>query len=213
VLLARLFLVLPLLYVLPGVRVLEQIEAVRKRQPAIHVVADLTGTDRSFPARVEADLHPELGARFSDGAGGRWVMRRGRVVASNRSELPAWIPQLEPLGLATRSELESWLAAMGIDPAVNDLGRCGDQDCFVLGGRQAGEQLWIEKDRFEVRRLATSTGRRTSYDEYRDFEKLRFPGRIAIADGNEEIAVWTVQQAVSAGGLSERDFSDRWTAR
>jgi hypothetical protein len=213
-LLARLLLFLPLCYVLPSDRVLDQIEVARKKQVALHVVAELAGVDQSFPARVEADLHPELGVRFDDGAGGRWVMRRGRAIASNRAELPAWIPQLEPLVLPSRVELESWLAAAGVAWELNELGRCGQEDCFVLGGRQAPEQFWVEKDRFEARRLQTASGRRYLYEEYRDFDRVRFPGKIRVADADEEIAVWTVQRVYpAASGLGEIDFSDRWTRR
>jgi hypothetical protein len=66
---ARLLLLIPLCYILPGPRVLEQVEVARKKQPAVHVSADLRGIESTWPERVEADVHPTFGARFDDGRG------------------------------------------------------------------------------------------------------------------------------------------------
>jgi hypothetical protein len=209
--LAWLLFALPLCYVLPSARVLEQIEAARRQQVGVHVVAQLAGSQPDWPTRVEADLHPVFGARFDDGSGGRWVMRGGRQIASSRGgELPAWIPQLEPLALASRQGLAGWLTGFGVDWEINELGRCGMQDCFVLGGRAAQGQLWIEKDRFEVRRIAAPLGRSYAFEEYRDFEGRRFPGAILVLDGDATLATWTPQSVYDVPALRELDFSAAW---
>jgi hypothetical protein len=206
-------LLLPLCYVLPSARVLDQLELARKKQPALHLTGQLAGSDRSWPPKVEVDLHPELGIRFDDGAGGRWVVRGGRPAASSRGDLPVWIPQLEPLILPGRAQLERWLVGAGIDWERNELGRCGNEDCFVLGGRDGESQLWLEKDRFEVRELRAPSGRRYVFQDYREFEGRRFPGKIAVIDGDQEIAVWTVLAVFEVPKLGPQDFSERWVNR
>jgi len=201
---------IPLAYVLPGERVLEQVEAARRRQPALHLVAEFSVEEGGVPVPVEADLHPSFGVRIEDAQGGRWLVRGGRLVAANRTEQPLWIPQLEPLVLPTRAELERWLAGVGIEWDVNELGRCGREDCFVLGGRTSPGQLWIDQESFEVRRVATGGGNESRFEEYRDSEGRRFPARFEVLSQGAQVAIWSVRNIYQSADLEQRDFSESW---
>jgi hypothetical protein len=202
-------LALLLAYVLPGERVVEQVAAKRARAGPLHVEARLEGIGESWPERVVIELHPRLGARVSDGRGGRWLLREGRLAAGTQP-LPPWVPELDVLLAPDLPALGTLLAALGIDASVNELGRCGERDCFVLGGRSAGAQLWLDKDSFEIVELRLANQRRIEYAEPKAWSGARFPAEIRIHDEWGKIATLSVQAAGPARDLRADDFSARW---
>lgn len=197
-------------FVLPGEKVVAELTLRRESIPAVRVEVGLSGVDRLWPTSIVVELHPELGFRVTDGSGGRWVVRRGRAVASTGQSVPAWIPDLEILSLRLAEDLSDWFERTGVNPEWNELGRCGEADCFVLGGRQATGQLWVDKDRFEIRRWLFGGGRSIEFDSYRNWADLRFPGEIRVVSRTGVFAVLTVQAVEPAPGLSEADFSSDW---
>ena len=209
--LGALLLVLPALaYILPAERALEQIGKAAALRGPISLVVRVEGVDPSWPPQVSIDVHPKEGVRVDDGRGGRWVVRGGRVVGASSPQLPAWLPQLEVVGFASAEALTSWLRANGVDVQRNDLGRCGTEDCFVIGGRDAPVQLWVEKDRFETRRWVSGAGRTFDFAPYAAFGTVKFPSKIEVFEAEGRLATLTVTQLSPASSLGPSDFSPRW---
>ncbi len=198
-------------YVLPGERVLLQLATLREKLPPLRIEATLISEESDWPQQVRFELHPEFGYRISDESGGRWLVRAGRVVATSEPDVPEWIPALEILVLRLDEELRAWLDWARIDFTVNQLGRCGEMDCFVVGGRAASRQLWIDKDRFEVLRWVAGRGRGIEFGPWTSWGKLRFPSLIRIVDRDETFAEFEIDRVVSAPALSEADFTPEWT--
>ncbi len=210
--LAPLLLLLPVLaYVLPADRALEQIGKGALRVP-VALTVQVEGVDPTWPSQVSIDVHPKEGVRIDDGRGGRWVVRGGRVVAASTSALPAWLPQLEVVGFASADALVGWLRASGVDVERNELGRCGAEDCFVIGGRDGAAQLWVEKDRFETRRWVSGRGRSFEFAPYAAFGNVKFPSKIEVFETEGRLATLTVAQLSPASSLGPADFSPRWAA-
>jgi hypothetical protein len=209
---ALLLLIPALAYVLPAPRALEQIGKAGALRGPISLVVRVEGVDPTWPGQVTIDVHPREGVRVDDGRGGRWVVRGGRVVGASTSALPAWLPQLEVLAFSSAEALTSWLQASGVDVEVNELGRCGAEDCFVIGGRQGAAQLWVEKDRFEARRWVSGLGRSFEFGPYATFGNVKFPSKIEIFETEGRLATLTVSQLSPASTLGPADFSPRWAS-
>ena len=198
-----------LAFVLPGDRVIGMLADSRAARTPLRVEAKLSARDSSAPAHLVIELHPDLGARVSDDKGGRWLVSNGRATAGTQLPAPAWLPDLTPLVLRHQSELRTWLAAEGIDLGRNELARCGDDDCWVLGTRQAPAQLWIEKSSLDLRRIVRAKPPRSAFDQWQEFGKIRFPAHIELADEKGPIATLSVE-SVDAIALSPSDLSPAW---
>lgn len=195
-------------YVLPGERLLEVMGSQRAPLPAVSAVAELAGADGEGSQSVRLELHPQAGLRATDAHGGRWVVRDGALLGGTGPR-PRWLPDLALLGLTDERDLRRWLTAAGVDATRNELGRCDEADCFVLGGREALRQVWIDKDRLEfVRWVAGSDELRL--EDYADWGGLRFPRRIEIRSRGDTLAVLTVIEAAPAPELVPADFSPEW---
>lgn len=192
-----------------GERVVSQLAAAQADRPALHLEAALSAADRNAPKRLEIDLHPELGMRIADDRGRRWLLRRGRMVAGTELPAPPWLPDLEILALRHESDLRAWLGGVGIDPSANELARCGQSECYVLGMRQSLAQLWVDKRTLEVRRIILPGRGPVDLEEWQAFEKLRFPARIEIASG-ASTSTLAVQSVALAPGWVPADFSEMW---
>ena len=208
-LLARLVALAWLAYFPPGDKVVAQLAAAQASQPALHVQAALSAAASDAPNSLSIDLHPDFGMRVADDRGGRWVVQRGRVLAGTTLPLPAWLPDLEVLTLRHEADLLTWLGVQGIDITANELARCGDGDCYVLGTRQSLAQLWIEKRPLEIRRVVLPGRGQSNLEEWRSFDAIRFPARIEIS-GSEGTATLAVESATPAPRLASADFSEAW---
>jgi hypothetical protein len=200
---------LPLGYVLPGERVLLELSNRRLKSTPLRVETELLGGADHWPRRVMFELHPDLGFRVSEPGGGRWLVRGGRVVASS-APTPPWIPALEILVLRQEEDLQAWMRWAGVPYDVNQLGRCGEMDCFVIGGRDGHRQLWIDKDRFEVLRWVAGPESAIEFSHYRNWEEIRFPSEIRIVDRDSEFAVFLLEQVSTAPELGAADFTPVW---
>jgi hypothetical protein len=198
-----------LAYVLPGDRVVGMIAEARAGRTPLRIEGKLTARDSKAPGSLVIELHPDLGARVSDDKGGRWVISGGKVTAGTQLPAPAWVPDLAPLVMRRESELRGWLGAEGVDIAQNELARCGDGDCWVLGTRAGAAQLWIQKPALELRRLVQGKATRASYDDWQEFGKIRFPKRIELGDESGAVATLTVE-SVSAIALGAAELSPAW---
>ncbi len=195
-------------YVISSERVVREMAGVRAGLEPHRVAAEL-----EMDGRIESvvfELDPDRGVRVRDGRGGRWLLAGGRVWAPAGSRAPAWLPPADVLVLRGEQRLLEWLAYAAVDLAANELSRCGNTDCFVIGGRAASDQLWIDKDRFEVRRQRTARGRVVDFESYRDWPGGRFPERIRVADPLGPIATLRIVRVEPAPELGREDFSPSW---
>ena len=201
-------------YVIPGDIVVAQLAKRSGFQSPVRVEATLNGVDDAWPQRVLFEIHPDLGVRISDGEGGRWLMRRGRVVAGTKIPGPEWLPQLEILTLHNEDELLGFLRRNGINADRNELARCGDYDCFVVGGRAGRGQLWLDKDGFVIQRLLLPEGRILQFappQRWGDGARgVSFPAEIQLLDATSRIATFQIDSAQRAPELGDVDFSPRW---
>jgi hypothetical protein len=207
--LARSLALVWLAFVLPGDRVVGLLAESRAGRTPLRVEAKLEARDSSAPKQLVIELHPELGARISDDKGGRWLVANGRATAGTQLPAPNWLPDLTPLVLRRESELRAWLAADGVDLEHDELARCGDGDCWVLGTRQAPAQVWIEKSALDLRRIVRAKQPRAAFDQWQEFGKIRFPARVEVADDAGPIATLTVT-SVAAITLGASDLSPAW---
>jgi hypothetical protein len=199
-----------LAYVLPGERVVEQLAAHRASAPALRVEARLEGIGENWPQHVVLELHPRFGARVSADKGGRWLLRDGRVQAGSSVPAPPWLPTLDVLAGHDRETWLRLLRELGIDVSKNELARCGERDCFVLGGRSGAAQLWVDKDGFDVAELRLADHRRVEFAAPRAFSGVRFPAEIRVYDEWGKIASLSVEAAGAEKDLRAEDFSPRW---
>jgi hypothetical protein len=191
-------------FVLPGERVLAQIVEARRAQGPLHVDLRLRGQDPAWPGRITLELHPELGAQVRDEHGRRWVLREGQLLG--RKPAPAWLPDVDVLALRSTSGLRAWLRQQGIDLDRSELARCGESDCYVLGGRDSRGQLWVDKDRFDVVRWIGRSGRRVELRGFKPWGRQRFPSEIEVLDHMGEFASMVVETVIPATDLVPADF-------
>ncbi len=195
-------------YVISGERVVRELARARSGAAPIHVELALEPAGGGDPERIVLELHPEGGARVQDARGGRWLLQGGRAVSRDGSA-PPWIPPADVLWVSGEAALHSLLRDSGIDLASSWLGRCGDADCFVLGARASDAQVWIDQERFEVRRTLLH-GSRSEFEGWRDFGAARFPEWIRVGDSAGPRATLRVISVQRAKGLGPRDFSAAW---
>ncbi len=199
-----------LAYVIPGDVVLREMARRRGGPTTLHIEAVLEGLSDSWPARVTLETHPTHGFRVADDVGGRWLLARGQVRAG-RQPAPVWIPPLELLTLRGEGALAVHLRALGVDLSLNQLARCGEADCFVLGGRDRPVQVWVDKDSFDVRELRRSDGSRVEMSRYAVWGRgARLPGEIRFYDAFGRVGSLSIERAEAASGLRPDDFSPRW---
>ena len=201
-----------LTYVLPVDRVVLEIATEHKKTPPLRVEATLQGIGDAWPERVRFELHPDFGFRLESDRGNRWLFHAAGGVEGSRLPAPPWIPDLRLLTLGDAVLLSEWVAATGVDPGSSELARCSEQDCFVLGGRDARAQIWVEKDRFEILEQQDARGRRTRYGGYREWEKVRFPKEIQIFDAYGSVATFVVESVTMDDALRGEHFSTRWVS-
>lgn len=200
-------------YVLPAERVVTEMARLRARSPHLRVeIGVLTGAEEA-PERARLELNADRGVRVTDGRGGRWLVRDQRVEGSAGAAGSDWVPDVEVLSVQGEEAISRWLQGAGVDLRRNTLARCGDADCFVLGGRDQRAQLWVDKDQLDVLRLVSPDGRSLLFQDYRDWAGIRFPGRILIQEGEDPIAELEIREVSPAPELEGADFSRRWLER
>jgi hypothetical protein len=210
----RLALAIALLgYVLPGEVVVEQMAAQRSRAEAVRFEATLDGLSEDWPERVTIELHPTRGYRVADDRGGRWLVAEGQVLAGSRMPAPTWIPPLDLLIMRDESRIDRFMRRLGVDLGANELARCGERDCFVLGGRSGAAQVRVDKDSFELLEIRLADGRRSEFGGYQVWGGAggpRLPSEIQISDSFGRIGSLSLARASRASDLRAADFSPRW---
>jgi hypothetical protein len=197
-------------FVLPPDKIVHVVAARRADATPLRAELEVSRLGESDPIQLRAELHPDRGARLNDAAGRRWLVRDGRVTGGAGTRSLAWIPELDVLVLRDEEALQVWLQTQGVDATSSHLARCGDADCFVLGGRDEPNQLWIDKDRFEIRRFRSGSGRLLELADYEEWGGVRFPARGSVSDSLGPVAEIVVRSVEVAPELDQADFSPVW---
>ena len=197
-------------YVIPGDRVVREVARVRASAVPLRVEAQLEDVAPDEQRALVIELHPSHGARIQDDRGARWLPRAGEVLAPAGVDIPVWIPPADVLALAREDLLLAWLSGAGVNLSWSRLARCGDVDCIALGEAEARAQLWVDKDRFEVRRVSLAAGRSVGFEGWRDWAGRRFPERMRAAESDAPLGTLRVTAVRAAPELSRADFSEAW---
>ena len=199
-----LLLVGPLLlaYVLSPERVLREIAGIRAGSPPVRLTVTVVSPEGETRAWV--DLHPSGGWRVTDEQGRSWVGRGVRLRPPVVDRPPAGLPQAWLLWASDEELLPGLVAELGVDLERSELARCGDADCVVLGGKSGRSQVWVDKDRFEVRRIWTREGIEIYLEGYqRSFSRVRLPTSIRVVEPGGWTAQVEIVSAEPAGALEE----------
>jgi hypothetical protein len=125
-----------------------------------------------------------LELRHQDGFVERQLRTSGGLVAARDAaplESPHPLaPPLWPLLASTGGGLLAQLGELGGDPAQIALGHDGERDCYVLGGKQAGASIWVDKDTQQVARVDLADGTRYRFLAWATRGGALLPGRIEI---------------------------------
>lgn len=176
-----------------------------------------TGTLVSHPtglARLELKSHRGFVERH---------LLQGTEYTASRNEELIDNPRrfLPPLFLLQGRSGEALIAAMesfGIASDDGVLGRLGDYDCFVFGGRlprkseEEGRQLpsmWVDLDSFDVVRIDAAEGVRFRFGPTQDFSGIRVPRWIEIEMPGREAARLDVLEA-SVANAPAAAFNQDW---
>ncbi len=197
-------------YVIAGDRILREMARARGAAAPLRVEARLEDVADGEARALVIELHPQRGARIRDDRGTRWLPRAGQALAPLAIDVPGWLPPADLLALSREDEIARWLREAEIDYSASGLARCGEADCFVLGPRAASARLWVDKDRFEVRRVSFASGRTAEFQEWRDWDRQRFPARIRLLQGESLSGTLHVTSVVVAPDLAREDFSAGW---
>lgn len=193
-------------YVLPVERIVAELARAREKAPPLRLETTLVGIVPGWPQRVTLELHPDFGQRVRDDQGRQWLLYRGELVSARPSRPPVWIPELEFMTLRSEEDLRTWLERARVDLERTEFARCGESDCYILGGKNGSAQVWLEKERFELLRLVLPGGRELVFEDYRSWSGVRFPREIKVLDAHGELAILTVETLRRARELAQEDF-------
>lgn len=175
-------------FVLSAERVLHEIAEVRDGTSPIQVTVELGESGEDAGRHLWVDLHPRGGWRVVDEQGTQWSGQGPWTRRTGGEPPPAGLALAWLLAVSDQQRLSSMVGQLGVDLRLNQLGRCGEGDCFVLGGRDGAAQLWVEKDRFEVRRYQSPRGWTLEFEDYRQgLGRLRIPSQLRLVgpEGSE----------------------------
>lgn len=196
-----------------------------RRTQVLELSVELQSADGEVLARGTLLTHPSARARVELEGGGH-VERHLRVGSSyqaTRDGTPLSHPRpfLPPLALiqaASGDALASALGSLGAAPGAIALGRVGDHDCYVLGGRAPGADtsgppvltaLWVDLESFAPLRIDRSDGIRYRLGPMTPYGDVQLPAWIEVQAPNEPV----YRLVVRGAGASRADataFGAAW---
>jgi hypothetical protein len=203
-------------------------KANRLKGRAVPILLDLTLTiDRGEPAATGVlASHPTGLARLELRSHKGFIERhllQGTVYTASRNgrELVSPRPFLPPLFFLQATSGAALLAALnsyGVAPGEAALGRVGDRDCYVLGGRlprdAAGQEpmapsLWVDMETFEVVQIDRQDGVRFHFGPATRFESIQAPGWIDVESPDQPTARLDVVRLAPANAPAAA-FGTHW---
>jgi hypothetical protein len=130
---------------------------------------------------------------------------------------PPFLAPLQLLQASSPAALESALGQLGAAPGEIALGRAGESDCFVLGGRDPGPDrapprraaLWVDSTSFEAARIDRADGVRFELGPPDSFGEVRFPAWITVV-APAQPALRLVVRTVARSALDAGAFRREW---
>ena len=128
------------------------------------------------------------------------------------------LPPLFFLQATSGAALRAALASFGVPAVEVVLGRVGDRDCYVFGGRLArsedGEQqmlpsLWVDMESYEVLLINRPDGVRFRFGPTADFGGIRLPSWIDVESPELPTAHLVVDRVVPANAPAAA-FGSHW---
>ncbi len=115
-----------------------------------------------------------------------WVSRDGELIA----EFHAFLPPVFLLQASSGEALTAALRSYGVSPRAGALGRMGNRDCYVFGGRVHGSpgeepllpSLWIDLVSYEPLRIVRDDGVEYRLGPPTLFDRIRVPTWIEIVE-------------------------------
>lgn len=138
--------------------------------------------------------------------------------------LPQPHPFLPPIFLlqaSTGAALQAALASFGVSSGEAVLGRVGDHDCYVFGGRlpraadgqeQLLPSLWVDLESFQVVRIDRGDGTRLSFGPFAAFEGIQMPRWIAIEAPDQPVVKLEINRVARANAPAAAFGTDWLTA-
>ncbi len=129
-----------------------------------------------------------------------------------------FLPPLFLLQATSGAALRAALASFGIEPVDAVLGRVGERDCYVFGGRlprsENGEQemlpsLWVDMETYEIVSINRSDGVRFLFGPSVDFGGIRLPSWIDVESPELPSARLEVGRAAPANAPAAA-FGSHW---
>jgi hypothetical protein len=176
-----------------------------------------TGVLASHPtglARLELRSHKGFVERHLLQGNIHTASRDGKMLASPYPFLPPMFFLQATSGASLRAALASYEVAPG--EAV--LGRVGDRDCFVFGGRlprgDTGEErmipsLWVDMETFQILQIDRPDGVRFHFGPSTRFEGIEVPGWIDIESPDKPTARLRVIRVAPANAPAAA-FGSHW---
>jgi len=130
-----------------------------------------------------------------------------------------FLPPLFLLQATSGAALQAALASYGVASDVVELGRQGDRDCYVLGGRAprgpGGAEgaplpaLWVDAESFEPLRLDRRDGVQLRFGPALAFGAIRAPGFVTIASPGRPLARLEITRVAPANAPAA-GFAPGW---
>ena len=196
-----------------------------RRATALELGVELVRDGSEVVGAGTLQIHPAGLARLElRGAGGlverHLLLGASHAASRNGAPLANPSPFLAPLQLLQASSgaaLESALGQLGAVRGEIALGRAGESDCFVLGGREPGPDrapprraaLWVDSTSFEAARIDRADGVRFELGPADVFGPVRFPAWIAIqapAQPQLRLVVRSVVRFAADAGAFRREW-------
>jgi hypothetical protein len=152
-------------------------------------------------------------------------LRQGRDYRASRNgealDTPKpLLPPLTWLQIVEGSDLEASLRRGGVATRQVTLGRAGDRDCYVIGGRIPGTRggdpplraaLWVDLEKLQPVRIDRADGVRYVLGPPSKFGKLRVPGWIQVEVAGQR-SLRLVVRGAQAVPPSSASFDPGWLA-
>jgi hypothetical protein len=132
-----------------------------------------------------------------------------------------FLPPVFLLQVTSGAALRAALASFGVDAEQAVLGRVGDTDCYVLGGRAprtpGGAEvrqasLWVDLESYDVVQIDRSDGVRFRFGPFQKLAENRVPAWIAIDVPGQPTARLEIERVAPANAPAAAFGSDWLTA-
>ncbi len=188
---------------------------------ALHVRVALHVGGAEIPAaKGELLSHPSglvrLELRRRDGSIERHMLRGNEYLSARDGRMiqdaARILPPIFVLQARSGSGLRSSLSTLGVDVDTAVLGRSGESDCYVIGGRDPAAErlpggrtppsLWLDMEDFQAVRIDTASGVHFRFGPRAQFAKISLPSWVDVEQSGRPPFRLEILSAEPAGATS-----------